>query len=253
MRRALISDVHGNIDALNCVLDSIDKSNIDSIICLGDILGYGPNPIECVDTIAERCEWSLLGNHDYAALYEPTNFNKAAAESAIWTRTKIDSEKSEPLIAKRWDFLGQLKVRVHFDDFLCVHGSARRPINEYVFPNDPIESEKKIISIFNRIEKYCICGHTHVPGIFTEEPDFYSPADFDNNTYNLSDEKIIINPVSVGQPRDGIPLSSYAILDQESGTVEFKRVEYDYKKVAEKIYKISELDNWLGDRLIEGR
>ena len=253
MRRALISDVHGNIDALHRVLESIDNASVDSIICLGDILGYGPNPIECVDLISEKCEWSLLGNHDYAALYEPTNFNKAAAESAIWTRSKIDSETNNLLTTKRWTFLGQLKVKVKTGNFLCVHGSARRPINEYVFPNDPIDSEKKMNSIFNRIEQYCICGHTHVPGIFTEEPDFYSPSDFENSTCKLNDERVIINPGSVGQPRDGIPLASYAILDEEKNTVEFKRVEYDIESVAKKIYQIPELDNWLGDRLSEGR
>ncbi len=89
MHTAVISDIHGNLPALEAVLDHIDGQNVDRIICLGDILGYGPYPVECVDIVAERCEWSLMGNHDFGVLYEPTNFNVAAEQAAYWSREQF--------------------------------------------------------------------------------------------------------------------------------------------------------------------
>src|SRR6187399_1166561 len=116
---------------------------------------------------------------------------------------------------KRWEFLGRLKVRLTIGDFLCVHGTPRRPINEYLFPEDAINSPVKMQQIFERVEKYCLVGHTHVPGVFTDEPDFYPPDDL-QNVYKFNNsggaagggEKAIINPGSVGQPRDLDPRSS---------------------------------------------
>lgn len=281
MRTAIISDVHANLEALRVVFDHIDTQKVDRIICLGDILGYGPNPVECVDLIAERCDWSLMGNHDFGALYEPTNFNQAAEQAAYWTRAQFEAETDSFKAAKRWEFLGRLRVRVSFGDFLCVHGSPRRPINEYLFPEDAINSPVKMQQIFERIEKYCLVGHTHVPGVFTNEPDFYPPDDL-GGTYKLNNgEKAIINPGSVGQPRDLDPRSSYAILDDGTNSaafakpgndanpnrgsdqstpndpsgpfVQFFRLEYDIDTVVEKIHAIPQLSDWLGERLREGR
>lgn len=253
MRTAIISDIHGNLEALTCVLEDIADQNVERIVCLGDILGYGPNPVECVDLIADQCEWSLLGNHDYGALYEPTNFNAAAEQAAYWTREQFDSETNMEVAAVRWEFLGGLRVRTLLDDFLCVHGTPRRPINEYLFPDDAINSPVKMKQIFDRIPKHSMSGHTHVPGIFTNEPDFYPPDDIDDTFDYSNEEKIIINPGSVGQPRDLDPRSSYSILDDEVCTVDFIRLEYDIETVCEKIYAIPDLSNWLGDRLREGR
>ena len=253
MRTAIISDIHGNLEALIKVLEDIDKRDIGQIICLGDILGYGPDPTECVDLVAERCEWSLLGNHDYGALYEPTNFNAAAEKAAHWTRAQFEAETDKELKAKRWEFLGGLRVRTIMDDFLCVHGSPRRPINEYLFPHDVIESPVKMKQIFERITTHSMSGHTHIPGIFTSEPDHYPPDDVDHSFNYANEEKIIINPGSVGQPRDENPKSSYAILDSDTCTVDFYRVEYDIDAVCEKIYAVPELSNWLGDRLRKGK
>lgn len=253
MRTALISDIHANLEALKVVLADIDTKNVDCVICLGDILGYGPNPVECVDLVAERCEWSLMGNHDFGALYEPTNFNAAAEASAFWTRTQFEAEQDTKLAAARWEFLGHLRVRVTYGDFLCVHGSPRRPINEYVFPEDAINSPVKMQQIFDHVDKYCLIGHTHVPGVFTDEPDYYPPDDLDSVYKFQNGERAIINPGSVGQPRDMDPRASYAILDETEKTVEFYRLEYDFASVAEKIHAIPELSDWLGDRLMEGR
>jgi len=84
MPTAIISDIHGNLDALRRVLDDIDQRGIESIVCLGDIIGYGPNPLDCLDLVRERCDWALMGNHDFAVLYEPTSFNTSAEQAAFW-------------------------------------------------------------------------------------------------------------------------------------------------------------------------
>jgi len=251
VRTAIISDIHANLEALQVVLDHIEGQKVDRIICLGDVLGYGPNPVECVDLVAEKCEWSLLGNHDFGVLYEPTNFNVAAEQAAYWTRAQFEAEQDKVKATTRWEFLGRLKVRVMDQGYLCVHGTPRRPINEYLFPEDAINSPVKMQQIFDRIETRCMVGHTHVPGVFTDEPDFYPPGDVDGVYKFRDDEKVIINPGSVGQPRDLDPRASYAILNEES--VEFFRLEYDVEAVIGKIKEAEELSDWLGERLREGR
>jgi diadenosine tetraphosphatase ApaH/serine/threonine PP2A family protein phosphatase len=251
VRTALISDIHANLEALNVVLAHIDRQRVDRIVCLGDIIGYGANPVECVDLVASRCEWSLMGNHDFGVLYEPTNFNQAAEQAAYWTRAQFESEPDRATAARRWEFLGRLRVRVSFGDFLCVHGTPRRPINEYLFPEDALNSPVKMQQIFERVDRHCLVGHTHVPGVFTDEPDFYPPGDV-GSVYRFSNgEKTIINPGSVGQPRDLDPRASYAVLDEDR--VEFYRVEYDVDAAVEKIRAQPQLSDWLGERLREGR
>ena len=251
MRTALISDIHANLEALQTVFEHIDAQHVDRVLCLGDILGYGPNPVECVDLVAQRCEWSLMGNHDFGVLYEPTNFNVAAEQAAYWTRAQFEAGGDNGKAASRWEFLGRLRVRVSDGDFLCVHGTPRRPINEYLFPEDALSSPVKMQQIFERVEKYCLVGHTHVPGVFTDEPDFYPPSDL-NGVYKFTDgEKAIINPGSVGQPRDLDPRAAYAIIEDDR--VEFFRLEYDVDAVVGKIQAIPELNDWLGERLKEGR
>eukprot|EP00913_Durusdinium_trenchii_P005985 g5597.t1 len=181
--------------------------------------------------VAEACAWTLMGNHDFGVLYEPTNFNPAAESSAYWTRAQFDAEQDEALRAKRYDFLGRLRVRVvetlpETDiPVLAVHASPRRPINEYIFPDDATDAPDKIEAIFERVERIALVGHTHVPGVFTDEPDFYPPAEIgDSGVYKfMDDEKVIINVGSVGQPRDQDPRASYAVLHNDR--VEFHRVE----------------------------
>jgi len=253
VRTAIISDIHGNLEALQRVLADIDDRSVDRLVCLGDILGYGPNPVECVDLIIERCEWSLMGNHDFGALYEPTNFNAAAEQAAYWTRAQFENESDPDRASRRWEFLGRLPVRLSWSGFLCVHGSPRRPINEYIFPEDAVNSPVKMQQLFDRVPQHCLVGHTHVPGVFTDEPEFYHAEELEGVYRFRDDEKTIINPGSVGQPRDLDPRASYAIHDDEQGQVEFYRLEYDIDACAEKIYAIGELNDWLGDRLREGR
>jgi diadenosine tetraphosphatase ApaH/serine/threonine PP2A family protein phosphatase len=269
---AVVSDIHGNAVALKAVLEDIASIGVDRIICLGDIIGYGPDPLECVDLVREKCAWALMGNHDFGVLYEPTNFNPAAESAAFWTRAQFDNEPDETLRAQRYDFLGRLRVRVieHMPDpdanaeggtatngdlpgVLCVHASPRRPINEYIFPDDAKDAPDKMQAIFDRVERIAMVGHTHVPGVFTEDLDFFPPTELgDPAKYSFSpDEKIVINVGSVGQPRDHDPRAAYAVLHNDR--VEFRRVPYDIEATASRIKAIAELHDWLGDRLFDGR
>src|SRR3990172_3261872 len=120
MPTALISDIHANLDALEVVLTDIQNRRLDKIICLGDILGYGPNPCECLDRVIQTCEWSLMGNHDFAVLYEPTSFNTSAEQAAFWTRRQLEDEPDAARRRQRWEFLGNLKIRERINSTLWV-------------------------------------------------------------------------------------------------------------------------------------
>jgi len=258
VKTAVISDIHGNAVALRAVLSDIDGQGVDRIVCLGDIIGYGPEPLECVDLVRERCAWALMGNHDFGVLYEPTNFNADAENAAYWTREQFDAEPDDALRAARYEFLGRLRVRIveklgSGHELLAVHGSPRRPINEYIFPDDVMDNPEKVGNIFERVTKLCMVGHTHVPGIFTDEPDFYPPAELgaDLRYTFIEAEKAVINVGSVGQPRDLDPRASYALLDDAG--VSFRRVEYDIAATADKIKAVPQLQDRLAERLFDGR
>jgi diadenosine tetraphosphatase ApaH/serine/threonine PP2A family protein phosphatase len=174
-----------------------------------------------------------------------------ALQAVYWTRDQLERGGSPSIINKRWDFLGELPPSYRDGDFLYVHGSPREPTNEYVFPED-VYNHRKLDSLFERIEKYCFQGHTHIPGIFTEDRKFISPEECDYR-YPLGEAKVMINVGSVGQPRDGNPNACYVVLDDEEKTVTFRRVQYPKETTRDKIYAIAELDNMLGDRLMTGR
>jgi diadenosine tetraphosphatase ApaH/serine/threonine PP2A family protein phosphatase len=245
---------------LEAVLADIASRGVKRTISLGDIIGYGPDPLRCVDLVRRHCEWSLMGNHDFGVLYEPTNFNAPAESAAYWTREQLDAEPDEQLRRERYEFLGRLRVRVVEPapasnprlSILCVHGSPRRPINEYIFPDDVVSAPDKLTTVFERVQRIALVGHTHVPGVFTDEPDFYPPGELTDNTYKFSeDEKAVINVGSVGQPRDLDARAAYAIVHDDR--VEFVRVAYDVETTARKIKSVPQLSGWLADRLFEGR
>ena len=246
-RTAIISDIHGNLEALTTVLADIEKRDVTQIFCLGDIIGYGPNPRECIDH-CESFTLSLLGNHDNGALFDPDGFSRGAEQAIFWTRKQLEDTSFEGC-EDRWNFLARLPRTHRLGETMFVHGSARSPLDEYVFPED-IYNQRKIDRIFGCIQKYCFQGHTHVPGIFTENCRFYSPTDI-SNQYTLADQKVMINVGSVGQPRDNDPRSCYVVLDDKS--VEFHRVEYDFDSTRNKILEIAELDDFLGERLAIGQ
>jgi predicted phosphodiesterase len=246
--KALISDIHSNLEALEAVLEDIKAQNVEAIYCLGDVVGYGPNPRECIDRVMDM-PLVLLGNHDQGALFDPEGFNPGAERAIFWTRTQLESGGNRPERARRWEFLSE-RPRSHKENsVLYVHGSARNPLNEYVFPED-IYNPRKMERIFAQIEKFCFQGHTHVPGIFTETLQFYSPEDVDY-AYELDNRKTMVNVGSVGQPRDGDSRACYVLFDGK--TIRYRRVEYDIDTTVKKIYDVPDLENFLGDRLRDGR
>ncbi len=247
--KAIISDIHSNLEALQAVLEDIKKTTVDQIYCLGDIVGYGPNPRECVDLVMS-CKMVLLGNHDQGAMFDPEGFNPPAEKAIFWTRSQLENPgDNRPAQQKRWDFLAERPRSFKENGFLFVHGSARNPLNEYVFPED-IYNQRKMERIFALVERYCFQGHTHVPGVFTENLQFHSPEEIDF-TYKLDGRKTLCNVGSVGQPRDGDWRACYVQLDND--TIRFRRVEYDIDTTVKKIYAIPDLENFLGDRLRDGR
>ncbi|MCR9293440.1 MAG: metallophosphatase family protein [bacterium] len=252
MRHALISDIHGNLEALTTVMRDIQSQNIDRIICLGDIVGYGPNPCQCLDTVMKHCDFTILGNHDQAALFDPEGFNPVALRAIYWTRDELDrGPGSANIINARWDFLSELPRFRREEDILFVHGSPRDATNEYVFP-ETIYDQARMRLLFERVSSYCFQGHTHMPGVFTTDGEFITPDECDYE-FELGNEKLMINVGSVGQPRDEDPRSCYAVLDDQRHMLYFRRVEYDIEQTIRQIYAIEELDNMLGDRLRGGR
>lgn len=248
MRRAILSDIHGNLEALEAVLADIDTQQIDQIYCLGDIVGYGPNPRECIDRVM-TFQVVVLGNHDQGALFDPEGFSSGAERAIFWTRDQLEGGDNPEAAQRRWDFLAELPRAVRQQKRLFVHGSPRNPLNEYVFPED-VYNTKKLEKLFSLVDHVSFQGHTHVPGVFTEDLRFYHPGDI-GERFTLGERKAMVNVGSVGQPRDNDPRSCYVILTDES--VEFRRIAYPFEKTAEKIYAIPELDNFLGDRLKDGR
>ena len=252
MKRAIISDIHGNFEALTAVLEKIDSLGITEIICLGDIIGYGPDPIKCLDTVIRKCQLTILGNHDQAAIFDPEGFNPVAMRAIYWTRDQLESGEGDAQQSDlRWDFLGGLPRRHDEGKHLFVHGSPRDPTNEYVFPE--MGFQKNVMAHFmSRFEQTCFQGHTHIPGRFRESDAFKTPDELDDK-FSLDGEKCMINVGSVGQPRDENPHSCFTVLDGEDNSLEFHRIEYDVDTTVKKIYAITELDNMLGDRLRFGR
>jgi predicted phosphodiesterase len=248
---ALISDLHSNLEALTAVLEDVDRRGVKEVFCLGDIVGYGPQPKECLDLIIERGIVSIMGNHDHAVFYEPTNFNTGAERASYWTRQCLEDEPDKAKRNQRWSYLGRQLIRLEMDDILLIHGSPRRPVNEYIFPDDIYTSTSKIAANFERVKHLCFVGHTHVPGVFLEDPDFYGIDELDNVYPIVDSERAIINVGSVGQPRDQDTRASYVVVGEDK--VEFVRIEYDFEATAAKIIANPALDNFEGERLKDGR
>ena len=249
--QAIVSDIHGNIEALETVLADIEKQNIDEIVCLGDIVGYGPNPKECMDR-ASAFNAILKGNHEEALCdeLEAQNFNPKAKRAVDWTRQQFwDFSGDKEANAKRWDLIDSLQMTLEAGDVMYVHGSPREPVSEYIYPRD-IYKPKKLEGIFAEIKWLCFVGHSHVPGMFTEDMTYRTPEEL-SFRYELTEKKTIINVGSVGQPRDGDPRACYLILDDQ--TVYWRKLQYPYAVTVQKIESVPELDSFLAERLKDGR
>jgi len=249
---AIISDLHANIPALEAVLRDIERRRADQILCLGDVIGYGPQPRE---TLQRAREWqlNLLGNHEHAALYYAEDFNERARIALDWTRSQLNSKDFPPEENSRlWEFIDGMQERSQIENALLVHGSPRDPVREYMLPRDARDSAK-MAEIFERFLPgcgFCFVGHSHVPGVYTEQPSFLAPARVPQG-FTLQGGKALINVGSVGQPRDGDVRASYATYDGE--TVWFHRVEYDFRVTQRRIVETNVLPHYLARRLEEGR
>jgi diadenosine tetraphosphatase ApaH/serine/threonine PP2A family protein phosphatase len=242
MLYGIISDIHGNLEAFEAVLKQL--KDVNQLINLGDIVGYGPNPNECVEKIREMNIPSVAGNHDKAVTGELdfTWFNPSAKEAVFWTQRTIFQENLE--------YLKKLPAAMEGNDFQAVHGSLRVPLEEYV--NCLVDA----IPTFERMTRpLCFVGHSHRPLYFarTREGDYDGRALKDGDEILVDDyEKVIINVGGVGQPRDGDPRASFGIYNSKTKIFTLRRVEYDIKTVQEKM-KIAKLPQSLIDRLSFGR
>ena len=242
MRALILSDIHANLAALRSVVDdATSRGGFDIIWSLGDVVGYGPDPGACLELIRGYPLLAVAGNHDYAAVGKMSvdDFNYAAKAAATWTTNQLSEDEAE--------FLGGLPLTANSDPFTLVHGSLRDPLEEYLLDEDSALATLELLS-----SRFCLIGHSHFPFLCMENggsPQFVQFTE--DAVYPLGEERWIINPGCVGQPRDRDPRSSYAIHDSDGMTIQRHRVEYDIEETQEKMRK-AQLPQYLIERLKHG-
>jgi len=226
MRYAIIADIHANLAAFNAVLDDMEqRGGVEEIWCLGDIVGYGPDPHECIERLQRYNHVCVAGNHDWAAIgkISTAEFNPDAALACQWTTQQLSQADIQ--------YLESLPLSVDKDIFTLVHGSPREPIWEYVISTG---IARENFSFFQ--SPYCLVGHSHVPLVFKEEDDSCTFSRLVANIgLALGESRLIINPGGVGQPRDGDPRASYAIYDSDTRIVRLYRIPYDVAATQDKM------------------
>jgi diadenosine tetraphosphatase ApaH/serine/threonine PP2A family protein phosphatase len=247
---AFISDIHANLEALMSVLEDIERHGYDEVFCLGDVVGYGPDPVATVDLVMRRCRVTIKGNHDEALVKGAWGFNQAARSAMDWTRRQLRPGIFRPGSRLRWRFLANLPLRHQWQGHLLVHGSPREPTSEYILPRDAEWPPQGMFQqIFGSFETVCLVGHTHIAGVFEEGPTF-TPQRQLAETFRFTGKKLIVNVGSVGQPRDRDWRACYLSVEDE--VFRFHRVEYPVELTQAKIRALRDLDNRLADRLREG-
>jgi len=238
MRYAIISDVHANIEALNAVLEKLREEGVDNLLFLGDSVGYGPNPNECIEILKETTKILLAGNHDWAAvgMADIEYFNPYARAAIEWTQ--------ETLNDKNRTFLKKLPLTETLDNILLVHATPREPEQWHYL----LTIRDAYINFHFFSEKICFIGHSHSPAIIEYSPDGKT-AVYKDHADIKEDHRYIINVGSVGQPRDGNPQAAYAMLNKNS--VGIKRVSYDIVSTQKKM-RDAGLSSYLIDRLSRG-
>ncbi len=215
---AIIGDIHANSTAFTAVLADIKRlGGVEKVWCLGDIVGYGPDPHECIALLRQYNHVCVAGNHDWAASgkIDTSEFNPDAAAACHWTANQLSPEDVE--------FLGNLPLVIQEGDFTLVHGSPREPIWEYITSTG---IAKENFAYFK--SQFCLVGHSHVPLVFRCSEASVSVSQLlPNAKLTLGKSRLIINPGGVGQPRDGDPRASYAIYDSETKLLRLYRVPYD--------------------------
>ena len=253
MKLAIISDLHSNREALEAVMADIGKRGVEDLICLGDVVGYGPEPEYCVDVVRKNARWCLMGNHDDALFRDASDFNPHARGAVEVTRRKLHPHWwSSGEKRRRWKWLKSLPLRMNEGRFLFVHGSPRDPVREYVLSTDGILNPDKLRSIFDSFEHVAVAGHTHQPGIHDESMRFQALNGAQEVSVELEPgKKYFINVGSTGQPRDGDARACYAVLEEDR--VSWYRVPYDFRITQEKILKTGALSEILARRLAVGK
>jgi len=220
MRVAVVSDIHSNLVALEAVLAAIDEDAQDALWCLGDLVGYGPRPNECTELIRERARICLCGNHDLAVrgTLDLWEFSGDAGTAARWTRTVL---KDDALA-----FLRTLEPAGKADGVALFHGSARDPVWEYV-----LSGEAALMTLATTPEPIVLVGHSHVAlQIQLQGDGLDGGLAAAGSELSLAGSRSVLNPGSVGQPRDGDPRAAYLLLDLDAKTASFRRVEYDIER-----------------------
>jgi len=250
MRVGLLSDIHGNLPALEAVLEACSLRT-DVLWCLGDVVGYGARPLQCLALLRERAAVMIRGNHEQAVLDGTFGFKPLAAAAIRWTRAQFEAQGGEALAHLR-----ALPERVDAPSATLVHGSPAQPLDEYVFAEDAIDHlphgldySPKLARSFRLIDRPCFVGHTHVAGVIRGDLTWGAPSDI-GGSYDTRGAPCIVNVGSVGQPRDGDTRASYALFDGQ--VVTFRRVEYDVEAAARDILATRALPPVLAQRLVEG-
>ena len=246
---ALISDLHSNIEALQAVFARIDELGVKEVNCLGDVIGYGADPFECAELVMQRCNWTIMGNHDYGLFHELRQFHPIAADALMYSRRKLKPGWFSSRRKQLWAYLESLPERKDDHGYVFCHGSPRDPIMEYVLKSDGFLEPEKMTGILAAIDRPCFVGHTHWPGIHLADLRFVQATD-SVRTFDLPDEAAIVNVGSVGQPRDGDPRACFAVVNDRR--VEWHRVHYDVRRTQAKI-RAAGLHPALADRLAVGK
>lgn len=253
MKVAIISDLHSNREALEAVFAHIRASGLDTIYCLGDVVGYGPEPEFCVDLVRGHARICLMGNHDEALLRDASDFNPHARVAIEYTRARMKPRWYSSGDRKaRWEWLKNLPLVHQEGRFTFVHGSPRDPVREYVLSTDGILNPEKLSAVFDSFEGIAVGGHTHHPGVHDESMNFHDLEKREQRTFRFEGgRKYFVNVGSTGQPRDGDPRACYAVLEDHQVT--WHRVAYDYRVTQKKIQDTGVLSDVLARRLAIGK
>ncbi len=246
MRAAVLSDIHANRQALEAVLGAVDEAGVDQVWCLGDLVGYGADPDRCTALVRERASLCLVGNHDLALLgaLDVSTFSEAAAAAVAWTREQVSEETVE--------FLATLEPTASQNGVGLSHASPRDPVWEYVLSTDQAEAGLDALE-----ERVGLIGHSHIALYFTRAPGgrrgyAQGAQASEGAVLEISEGEWLLNPGSVGQPRDGDPRAAWLELDTEGWEARYHRVPYDIGGAAAAI-RAAGLPDVLAERLEVGR
>jgi len=242
MKAAIIGDIHSNLEALQAVIKDIKKRRIKSIFCLGDLVGYGADPNECIDLSFKESDIIIAGNHDWAAVgkTDVSYFNPIAAEAIRWTHKQLSTNNTERL--------KNLALTHNTNDLFLVHATPNKPQKwEYLFSLEEFVAE---FGYFNK--QICFIGHSHIPSAVFQDENGYSDFINENPFPIIKRRKYIVNIGSVGQPRDLDPRACYAIYDGNKNSIEIVRIEYNIPLAEQKIINAG-LPEALAERLSAGR